>query len=245
MATSRFARRCTLAALIAALCALGMPALGTGAYSHRKSGCARPSNFHTGKLPHNNRRVRCRRGHARKRHPHRRRHGHVRHHGHALAPGAHGACAGAQLRPTPSNIALVQAATLCLVNRERSSRGEVALRLDPRMQQAAEGHSASMAANDYFDHVGPGGTPLSRLRRAGYISPRAGYEIGENIGWGTLWLATPRAIVAAWMGSPGHRANILDPNFRDTAVGIAPDAPRSLSNGQAGAIYTQDFGVIG
>jgi uncharacterized protein YkwD len=103
-----------------------------------------------------------------------------------------------------------------------------------------------MSSADYFDHVGPGGdTPLSRVRRCGYIyNSHVGYEIGENIGWGTLWLATPRAMVAAWMGSPGHRANILDGRYRDTAIGISPHPLSSLARGQAGAVYTQDFGVI-
>ena len=103
-----------------------------------------------------------------------------------------------------------------------------------------------MVFGDYFEHDGPGGdTPLSRMTACGYIySSQVGYEIGENIGWGTLSLATPRAIVAAWMASPGHRANILDAHFRDTAIGVSPHVPSSLSQGQAGGIYTQDFGVI-
>ena len=98
----------------------------------------------------------------------------------------------------------------------------------------------------YIGHTSRrGGTPLSRMRAGGYLySSRVGYELGENIGWGTLWLATPRAIVAAWMASPGHRENILDPRYRDTAVGVAPRAPQALAHGQAGAIYTQDFGAI-
>src|SRR5262249_30552434 len=100
------------------------------------------------------------------------------------------------------------------------------------------------ARGGYFAHVGPrGDTPLRRMRSVGLISrQRAVYHIGENIGWGTLWLATPRAIVAAWMASPGHRANILDRRFRFTAVGVCPHPPFSRPRGQPGAIYTQDFG---
>jgi uncharacterized protein YkwD len=103
-----------------------------------------------------------------------------------------------------------------------------------------------MAFGNYFEHVGPhGDTPLSRMRSAGYIySSQVGYAIGENIGWGTLWQGTPKAMVAGWMASPGHRANILDPQFRDTAIGVSPHPPSGLSGGQAGGIYTQDFGVI-
>jgi len=92
--------------------------------------------------------------------------------------------------------------------------------------------------------VQPGGSPLTRMRAAGYISRARGYEIGENIAYGTLWLATPRSIVSSWMRSPGHRANILDGRYRDTAIGVATQLAPSLSHGQAGAVYTQDFGVV-
>ena len=114
------------------------------------------------------------------------------------------------------------------------------------MQTAAQRHSEEMSLGDYFEHKGlRGGTPLSRMRAAGYVySSQIGFEVGENLGWGTLWLATPRAIVAAWMASAGHRENILDGRYRDTAIGVSPHPPASLAHGQAGAIYTQDFGVI-
>ncbi|MGA2322055.1 MAG: CAP domain-containing protein [Solirubrobacteraceae bacterium] len=153
-------------------------------------------------------------------------------------------CPGADLRPTEQDLGRIRAATLCLVNRERAGRGERPLAPNERLGQAAQAHTESMAFGDYFEHDGPRGeTPLSRMRAIGYISSsQIGYEVGENIGWGTRWEATPRAIVGAWMASPGHRANILDARFRDTAVGVSPHPPSSLARGQAGAIYTQDFG---
>ena len=156
------------------------------------------------------------------------------------------ACRFAALRPTPGDLARVRAGTLCLVNRERTRRGERPLRANHRLHRAAQAHTRSMAFGDYFEHVGPRGqTPVARMRAVGYISSsRRGYEIGENIAWGTLGLATPRAIVAAWMASPGHRANILNPRFRETGIGILPHPPSSLAHGEPGAIYTQDFGVI-
>jgi uncharacterized protein YkwD len=156
------------------------------------------------------------------------------------------ACDNADLTPDASNIETIRDATLCLVNRERAGNGEKALVADAALQCAAQRHSEDMASHDYFDHVGPGGdTPLSRMRACGYIyNASLGYEVGENIAWGTLWLATPRAIVAAWMASPGHRANILDARYRNTAIGVAPHPVASLAHGQPGAIYTQDFGVI-
>jgi uncharacterized protein YkwD len=152
-------------------------------------------------------------------------------------------CAGADVAPSEQNLALVRAATLCLINREREGSGESPLAVNARLERVAQKHSQDMASGDYFDHVGPrGDTPASRMRAAGYLSGSGGYEIGENIAWGTLWLATPRSIVAGWMASAGHRANILDGYFRDTGIGISPRPLASLARGQAGAMYTQDFG---
>jgi uncharacterized protein YkwD len=150
------------------------------------------------------------------------------------------ACPHASLMPTAHDLAL---------NRERVAHGERPLRTNARLQRAAQEHTHSMAFDDYFEHVGAGGpgggTPLTRLRAVGYISSsRSDYEIGENIAWGTLWLATPSAIVGSWMRSPGHRANVLDPRYRETGIGVCAHPPASLAQGQPGAIYTQDFGVI-
>jgi uncharacterized protein YkwD len=156
-----------------------------------------------------------------------------------------GHCPYATLRPTKHDIARVRAATLCLVNRERSRRGERLLHWNVHLVASAQKHTESMAYGDYFEHVGPNGlTPAMRMRHTGYISSaRVGYEVAENIGWGSLWLGTPKAMVASWMHSAGHRANILDPHFRDTGIGISPHT-NGLAHGQRGGVYTQDFGVI-
>ena len=155
-----------------------------------------------------------------------------------------GVCPYAGISPTVKDIRLARAATLCLVNRERARHGEPALRWNERLVRAAQAHTESMAFGDYFEHLGPRGeTPLTRMRRAGYIySARIGFEVGENIAWGSLWLGTPRAVVASWMASPGHRANILDRRYRDTGIGVSPHTA-GLAHGQAGGVYTQDFGV--
>jgi uncharacterized protein YkwD len=159
---------------------------------------------------------------------------------------AGGGCPDADLAPSPWNVERVRASTLCLINRERQARGESALRRNSRLEQAAQSHTESMAFGDYFEHVGPGGdTPQARMRNSGYIySSQLGYEIAENIAWGTLSRGTPHAIVAAWMGSTGHRENILNPHFRDTAIGVSSHVPSSFGHGQSGGIYTQDFGLI-
>jgi len=156
-----------------------------------------------------------------------------------------GHCPDANLQPSPHDLELVRAATLCLVNRERARHDEAPLRWNDHLIRSAQNHTHSMAFGDYFGHAGPGGqTPLSRMKRTGYVSRRGvGYEVGENIAWGSLWLGTPKAIVAGWMRSPGHRANILDRRFRDTGIGVSSHLGR-LAHGQRGGIYTQDFGVV-
>ncbi len=155
-------------------------------------------------------------------------------------------CPGAGLRPDRTNGGAVRAAVLCLVNRERTDHGERPLLPDPRLTASAQAHTDSMASEDYFEHVGPGGeTPLMRMRATGYLSStHDSYEVGENIGWGTLWEGTPSAVVAAWMASPPHRANILDSRFQDTGVGVSCHPPSRLAHDQPGGIYTQDFGAV-
>jgi uncharacterized protein YkwD len=207
-----------------------------------RAGCARRAkraSFHSsGGSVHHKHGAKCHRGHIK----------HKRaQHTTGVAPVPHdGVCADASLRPSASDLTEVRTATLCLVNRERLSHGEGALKADGQLQAAAQGHSDDMAAGDYFEHDGRGGsTPLSRMRQAGYIfSSHIGYAVGENIAWATLALSTPQAIVTAWMSDAGHRANILEAKFRDTGIGVAPHPLASLAHGQAGAIYTQDFGRI-
>ncbi len=231
-------------ALCACACAAPAAALGASGPAHRAARCAKRSSLRSSvRSVHRARNLKgCPKPHPRVRTSSGRAHAPRR----TVAARVGANCPNGDLVPSESNVELIRAATLCLINRERAAHGERPLQANSRLQQAAQRHSESMALDDYFEHVGPGGdTPLSRMRSTGYIySSQIGYEIGENIAWGTLWLAEPAAIVSAWMASPGHRANILDARYRDTAIGVSPHPPSSLAHGLAGAIYTQDFGVI-
>ena len=77
----------------------------------------------------------------------------------------------------------------------------------------------------------------ARIRKAGY----RGYTLGEDLAWGSGTLGTARAIVAAWMHSPGHRANILNGRFREIGLGVARGAP--VGGQDRAGTYVTDFGT--
>jgi uncharacterized protein YkwD len=155
-------------------------------------------------------------------------------------------CQNTELTPTAEDIQLVRAAVLCLINRKRAENSESPLQANTQLEEAAEGHCQELIADDYFAHVSPSGeTPVDRIRATGYIpSASDGYVIGENLAWGTYQLSTPQSIVAAWYASPGHLANILETQYKETGIGVTANVPASLAEGAPGATYAQEFGVI-
>ena len=98
------------------------------------------------------------------------------------------------------------------VNLERQRNGLSKLTCDVNVSYTAQSHAEDMARRNYFNHVSPeGSTHATRLDNAGIRFALA----GENIAWG---LNSGREVVAKWMNSPGHKANILRRDF--TAMGI-------------------------
>jgi uncharacterized protein YkwD len=166
----------------------------------------------------------------------------------APAGAAQGAaqCPGSMDVPSSGDdLAAAAGAIVCLVNIERTSRGQPALRRDGDLSQAARGHASNMARHNFFAHVNPDGDTLSdRLRKAGYGRPGDGWRAGENLGWGTGDRATPNSLVDAWLASPGHRRILLSGTYREIGVGVAGGAPSASSSGLPGATYTMDLGTI-
>jgi uncharacterized protein YkwD len=153
-------------------------------------------------------------------------------------------CPDANDIPTRATVDEAQDAVLCLVNRERQRRGKRPLRDAAALRSAAAGHSRDMVARHYFDHDTPGGRDvLDRVIAAHWASRHSVRRLGENIAWGSGTYATPRRIVALWMGSSGHRANILDGRFREAGAGVAAGTPQRTR--RRGATYTMDFGTRG
>lgn len=122
-------------------------------------------------------------------------------------------------------------AVLCLVNKERAAHGLPRLRQSAELTRSAQGWSDEMVASDVFSH---GSDFAARISVAGYDWRSA----GENIATG---LATPRAVVRAWMASAGHCQNILNPTYRNLGVGVNGRPVAGAASGPA--TWTQDFGL--
>jgi uncharacterized protein YkwD len=101
-----------------------------------------------------------------------------------------------------------------IVNTERGNAGLDAYTWNIELALAAQRHAEDMVANGYFDHTSLDGRSFAdRARDAGYDgSPR-----GENIAAGQ---PTPEDVMDAWMGSDGHRANILAAESDEIGVGL-------------------------
>ncbi|MBT2491055.1 CAP domain-containing protein [Streptomyces sp. ISL-96] len=123
--------------------------------------------------------------------------------------------------------ATAEATVVALVNQERAAAGCAPVRADGPLAALAEDFSQDMAARGFFDHTDPdGATPWDRAEKAG-ISGLG----GENIARGQ---ADAQAVMDAWMNSEGHRANILNCDFKTLGVGV--------HMGPGGPWWTQNFG---
>jgi len=152
----------------------------------------------------------------------------------------------ATVRPAPARAALTlpaassatservleEEAFAAMINAERSERGLSILSVDPMLTATARAHSAEMCSLDYFDHHSP--TPglsspmdryLSSAKQLGQSQPEY-LLVGENIFYCSIFNDIYNVDYAhrAFMASPGHRANILEPRFAKVGIGIYRNA---------------------
>lgn len=143
----------------------------------------------------------------------------------AASPTATGIPLGAA---TPGSVAEI-ARAVELANDARADAGCDPLHSDSRLDAAALAHSEDMIARDYFSHTTPDGvSPWDRAKAAGYTVPT-----GENIALGQ---PDADAVMAAWMESEGHRANILNCASNAIGMGLALDSSGT-------PYWTQMFGA--
>ncbi|MFS0576369.1 CAP domain-containing protein [Sporosarcina sp. 179-K 3D1 HS] len=124
-----------------------------------------------------------------------------------------------------ASVSAVEQAVLDLTNAERQKAGLKPLQIDSKLMNSARQKSNDMASNNYFSHTSPTyGSPFDQMKANGVTYRSA----AENIAMGQR---TAEEVVKAWMESPGHRQNILTPEF--THIGIGYD--------QNGNYWTQQF----
>ncbi|MFF5974674.1 CAP domain-containing protein [Streptomyces sp. NPDC012769] len=130
-------------------------------------------------------------------------------------------------RSLSSRATAAEAEVVRLVNVERAQVGCGPVRSDAGLASLAGALSADMAARGFFDHTDPdGASPWSRAAKAGITNLGA-----ENIARGQVDAA---AVMKSWMASDGHRANILNCDYKELGVGV------HFADG--GPWWTQDFG---
>ncbi|MEV0965657.1 CAP domain-containing protein [Streptomyces sp. NPDC049910] len=149
--------------------------------------------------------------------------------GKSNAPERRAAPAPAKPRPqAPTGETAAEAEVLALVNEERAKVGCAPVHPDASLARLAGRFSSDMAARNFFDHTDPeGDSPWDRAAEAGVSGLGA-----ENIARGQ---ADARTVMNAWMNSDGHRANILNCDYRSLGVGV--------SFAEGGPWWTQDFGL--
>lgn len=132
---------------------------------------------------------------------------------------------------TPMSLDGMAREIVYLVNLERAQHDLPPLRVNERLTADAKLQADQIAATGVLEHFilgAPYPTPSIRAEVAGY----AWNALGENLAFG---YADAPSAVAAWMRSPGHRANILANSYSETGVVLAPDRQGQL-------IFVQTFG---
>lgn len=117
-------------------------------------------------------------------------------------------------------------------NTRRAKSSETALSLNPQLTNAAQAKADDMVRSDYWSHTSPSGkTPWTFITGSGYQYQ----EAGENLAYGFV---NADDVVAGWMNSPEHRANILDNQYSDVGFGVA-SSPDYLGRGPATLVVAE------
>jgi uncharacterized protein YkwD len=143
----------------------------------------------------------------------------------ADAPQSSQASTPAENWPSPINPTHEEAALLTLINQDRAVNGLPPCSLDLDLTAIAREHSKDMCDRHYFDHLSPAPDAQSPMGRyLSYIGFRPNYAmVGENIYYCSAtedFAQTSAQAETAFMNSPGHRANILRPQYTKAGIGF-------------------------
>jgi uncharacterized protein YkwD len=103
------------------------------------------------------------------------------------------------------------------VNRLRQSHRLVPLAFSENLLQVARSYSRRMAEEKFFSHNDPEGRSVRERVNEANIKWRM---VGENLAFSNGYINPVAISLRGWMDSPGHRRNILDPDWRHTAIGV-------------------------
>lgn len=143
--------------------------------------------------------------------------------------------------PAPQDLGAVSRTVLRLTNEARASARHCGgkpfgpappLTLDATLTKVALAYARDMATHGYMDHTGrDGSTPQARITRSGYRWS----EAGENLARGIM---TPEDVVAGWLHSPEHCANLMNPQLVQMGVAFAVNP-----HDEAGVYWAMEFGT--
>jgi uncharacterized protein YkwD len=152
-----------------------------------------------------------------------------------LAPQA--ACAGADDPTAPR--ALQRRSIRCLVNWARAQDGRPRLAPSPGLRKAAILKGHGVASCGHFSHTPCNSGVTDAVRASGYRYS----AFGENMFVGVSKRVTPRDVVTAWLRSPSHRANMLQPGFRE--LGLAGVRAGGILGETESIVWIAAFGSPG
>ena len=132
---------------------------------------------------------------------------------------------------TPPDADQYAARVVDLVNEERQQRGLTPVTTNATLARLSADYACEMIEGNYFEHTDPitGSTVGSRALAAGYYFRK----VGENLAGG---FTGPEETMSQWMDSPGHRANILDPDFIELGTAVR-------TGGTYRWYWVQEFGL--
>ncbi len=130
------------------------------------------------------------------------------------------------------------------LNKSRAKHGLRPLVMSSDLQDAAVSHSKAMLEGGFFAHDSPGGaTFVARVRSFYHSAGYNNWSVGENLLYSTGEVTADTAI-AAWLASPGHRENMLMPEWREVGIGsLRANSAGGLFGGEATWVVTMDFGT--
>ena len=132
-------------------------------------------------------------------------------------------------------------AMACLVNYARRSRGLRQLPLSAALAQAGSWKLADEVSCGEFSHTPCGRPWLSGFTRSGYLRGARTYAVGENLAFGEGQSGSPRRIFTAWLNSPDHCNNLLDPSWRQ--MGLALAKPQDFQGHTDVTLWANEFGA--